>query len=125
VLEAVGEVIWLDDETKMDGVTAISGSGPAYVFYFIEALQEAALELGFDNETARRLSLGTFLGAARLAIQSEEDTAVLRARVTSKGGTTERAISTMEAAGIKASIKQAVLAAAERSRELGDQLGNK
>jgi pyrroline-5-carboxylate reductase len=125
VLEAVGEVIWLDDEAKMDGVTAISGSGPAYVFYFIEALQEVALELGFDDATARRLSLGTFLGATRLAIQSEEDTAVLRARVTSKGGTTERAIDAMEAAGIKASIKQAVLAAAERSRELGDQLGNK
>ena len=125
VLEAVGDIVWLDDETQMDAVTAVSGSGPAYVFYFIEALQEAALELGFDAETARRLGLGTFLGAAKLALQSEEDTAVLRARVTSKGGTTERAIGAMESAGIKASIKHAVLAAAERSRELGDELGRK
>ena len=112
ILEAVGEIVWLDDETQMDAVTALSGSGPAYVFYFIEAMQEAALELGLNAETARRLSLGTFLGASRLAIQSEEDTAVLRARVTSKGGTTERAIGVMESAGIKASIKQAVHAAA-------------
>lgn len=125
VLEAVGDIVWLDDETQMDAVTAVSGSGPAYVFYFIEALQEAALELGLDAETARRLGLGTFLGAAQLAVQSAEDTAVLRTRVTSKGGTTERAIGVMESAGIKASIKQAVLSAAERSRELGDELGKK
>jgi pyrroline-5-carboxylate reductase len=125
ILGAVGEVIWLEEEAQLDAVTAVSGSGPAYVFYFMEALQEAALELGFDAEDARRLSLATFLGASRLVTQTGEDTAVLRARVTSKGGTTERAINAMEAAGIKVSIKQAVHAAAERSRELGDLLGNK
>lgn len=125
ILEAVGETVWLDDEAKMDAITALSGSGPAYVFYFIEALQEAALELGFNMEDARRLSLGTFLGASQLAASSEEDSAVLRARVTSKGGTTERAIGMMESSGIKAAIKQAVHAAAQRSHELGDQLGSK
>jgi len=123
ILGAVGTTLWLEKEVQMDAVTAISGSGPAYVFLFIEALQEAAMELGFTPDDARTLSLETFLGAAKLASQSSEDAATLRARVTSKGGTTERAILAMEAAGIKQTIIQATQAACQRSRELGDELG--
>jgi len=123
ILGAVGTTLWLEREVQMDSITAISGSGPAYVFLFIEALQEAAAELGFTPEEARTLSLETFLGAAKLAIQSSEDAATLRARVTSKGGTTERALLVMEAAGIKQTIIQAAQAASLRSRELGDELG--
>lgn len=123
VLRAVGKSLWLTEETEMDAVTAVSGSGPAYVFYFMEAMQAAATEFGFTPEQARTLTLETFLGAARLAAQSDEDAATLRARVTSKGGTTERALANMEQAGVKAAIVQAIHAAAERSRELGDALG--
>ncbi|MDP1897138.1 MAG: pyrroline-5-carboxylate reductase [Sulfurimicrobium sp.] len=123
VLQAVGATLWLDDESRMDGVTAVSGSGPAYVFYFMEAMQAAATELGFSTQEARTLTLQTFLGAAKLASQSEEDAALLRARVTSKGGTTERALSFMEDEAVKTSIVQAIHAAAGRSRELGDALG--
>jgi pyrroline-5-carboxylate reductase len=107
----------------MDAITAISGSGPAYVFYFMEAMQAAATELGFSPQQARTLTLETFAGAARLAAHSPEEAATLRARVTSKGGTTERALGTLEEAGVKAAIVQAIRAAAERSRELGDALG--
>jgi pyrroline-5-carboxylate reductase len=123
ILGAVGTTLWLEREAQMDAVTAISGSGPAYVFLFIEALQEAAMELGFTPDQARALSLETFLGASKLASQSSEDAATLRARVTSKGGTTERAILSMEAAGIKQVIAQAAQAACLRSRELGVELG--
>ena len=123
ILGAVGTTLWLEKEEQMDAVTAISGSGPAYVFLFIEALQTAAVELGLSPDDARILSLETFLGAAKLASQSSEDAATLRARVTSKGGTTERAILAMEAAGIKQTIIQATQAACQRSRELGDELG--
>ena len=123
ILGAVGTTLWLEKEAQMDSITAISGSGPAYVFLFIEALQEAAMELGFTPDEARTLSLETFLGAAKLASQSTENAATLRARVTSKGGTTERAILAMEAAGIRRIITQATQAACLRSRELGDELG--
>ncbi|MCB5190318.1 pyrroline-5-carboxylate reductase [Methylobacillus arboreus] len=123
LLSAAGSTLWLDDESKIDAVTAISGSGPAYVFYFIEALEQAALELGFDPEQARSLSLQTFLGASKLASQSDSPAATLRSQVTSKGGTTERAIQSMEQANIKQAIIQAAHAAAERARELGEQLG--
>ena len=123
VLDAVGKVVWLDAETGMDAITAISGSGPAYAFYFMEALEAAAREFGFPAGQARALSVETFLGAAKLAATSDEDLATLRARVTSKGGTTERALLTMEEAGVKAAIVRAAQAAAERSRELGDELG--
>lgn len=123
VLQAVGETLWLAEETQMDAITAVSGSGPAYVFYFMEAMQAAAAELGFSPQQARTLTLQTFLGAARLASQSEEDAAILRARVTSKGGTTERALGAMEGAAVKSAIIHAIHAAAERSRELGDALG--
>ncbi len=123
ILGAVGTTIWLEREEQMDAVTAISGSGPAYVFLFIESLQDAARELGFTPDQARALSLETFLGAAKLASQSSEDAATLRARVTSKGGTTERAILALENSGVRQAIILAAQAACLRSRELGDELG--
>jgi pyrroline-5-carboxylate reductase len=123
ILQAVGATLWLDEEAQMDGLTAVSGSGPAYVFYFMEAMQTAAAELGFTPRQARTLTLQTFLGAARLASGSEEDAATLRARVTSRGGTTERALAAMEEAAVKTAIIQAIHAAAARSHELGDALG--
>jgi pyrroline-5-carboxylate reductase len=123
VLEAVGEVVWVDCEAEMDVITAVSGSGPAYIFYFMEGLEEAAIAQGLSADQARRLSLATFAGATKLAARSSDDVATLRARVTSKGGTTERAIHTMEAAQLKQIIVDAVRAAAQRSKELGDELG--
>ncbi len=124
ILAAVGNTLWLQDEAMMNAVTAVSGSGPGYVFYFIEALQQAARELGFDDEQARRLAIDTFLGAAKLADASSDDVSVLRARVTSKNGTTERALLSMEADEVKMNIVRAVHLAAVRSREMGDELGS-
>lgn len=124
ILSAVGNTYWLDDEVLLDGVTAISGSGPAYVFYFIEAMQQAAYELGLDEEQARQMVLDTFTGASKLAEGSQGvDVATLRARVTSKNGTTEKALLSMEASRVKQSIIAAVHAAAARSKEIGDELG--
>lgn len=123
ILAAVGETLWLQDEAMLDAVTAISGSGPAYVFYFIEALQQAARELGLDAAEARRLSLATFMGASKLAAASDEDVGVLRARVTSKNGTTERALLSMSANRVAEHIAQAAHAAADRAKEMGDELG--
>ena len=123
ILQAVGSTVWVADESQIDAVTAISGSGPAYVFLFIEALQQAAQELGFDAGQARQLSIETVLGAARLAAQSDETAAVLRERVTSKGGTTEAALSVMSDCRVKAGIVSGVLAANARGAELGDLLG--
>lgn len=122
VLKAMGKVIWIENEMLLDPVTAVSGSGPAYVFYFIEALRDAAAELGLSTDAANQLAIETFLGAAKLAGQSSEDVATLRARVTSKGGTTERAIGSLETDQVKQHIIKAVRAAAQRSRELGDEL---
>ena len=124
VLEAVGGTLWCEREDELDAVTAVSGSGPAYVFYFIEALESAARELGFEPLAARRLALATFSGAARLAEQSDSEPALLRAQVTSKGGTTERAISVLDEAAVMGAIIAAVKAAAERAHELGDRFGN-
>lgn len=123
ILSAVGSVIRLDREALIDGITAVSGSGPAYVFYFIEALMQAAGELGFDEGQARTLALETFTGAAKLAAGSAEPASVLRARVTSKNGTTERALQTLDAHSVKDRIVEAIHAAARRSAELGDELG--
>lgn len=123
VMSAVGTTLWLEGEEQMDAVTALSGSGPAYVFYFLEAMQQAGSNLGLAPGQARQLALQTFLGAAKLAAGSEHDFATLRTQVTSKGGTTERALNHMESAGVRAAIVEAVQAAAERSRELGDLLG--
>jgi pyrroline-5-carboxylate reductase len=124
ILSAVGKILWLEDEAMLDAVTAISGSGPAYVFYLIEALQAAAVELGFSIEDARLLSLETFIGASKLASTSHEDISVLRQRVTSKNGTTERALLSLDANHVARHIALAAQAAAARSRELGDELGN-
>ena len=123
ILDAVGAAVWVADEAQIDTVTAISGSGPAYVFYFIEALEQAGVDLGLPPETARLLTLQTFLGAAALAIKDQSPPAELRARVTSKGGTTERGILALEDGGVKYTIGLAARAAAERAREMGDQLG--
>jgi pyrroline-5-carboxylate reductase len=122
ILGVAGVTLWVDREEEMDAVTAVSGSGPAYVFYFIEALQEAAVELGLDKAVARSLALETFSGAVKLAAESSDSTETLRARVTSKGGTTERGIEELDRQRVKAAITRAVAAAAERSRELGDAL---
>lgn len=124
ILRAVGATVWLDDESQIDAVTAVSGSGPAYVFYFIEAMQQAAEELGLTAEQGRQLAMATFTGAAQLAAQSPDPVPVLRERVTSKGGTTYAALTSMEASGVKAAIVGAVKAAAARGKELGEQLGS-
>lgn len=123
ILAAVGSTLWVEDESQVDAVTAISGSGPAYVFYFIEALESAALELGFDLPSARKLALETTLGAARLAARSNDAPAILRERVTSKGGTTEAALRSLENDAVRAAVARAAQAAAARGRELGLQLG--
>jgi pyrroline-5-carboxylate reductase len=123
ILSAVGGTLWVEREELMDAVTAVSGSGPAYVFYFMEAVMRAGEELGLPPEQARRLTLETFFGAASLARQSSEAPGSLRARVTSAGGTTERAVNAMDAAAVKQHLIEAVKQAAERSRELGEQLG--
>lgn len=124
VLRAVGMTQWVEDEDLMDTVTALSGSGPAYFFYIMEVLEEAACELGLPASTAHNLTLQTALGAARMAMESSEGPAQLRARVTSPGGTTERALETLEKGGLKALFKQALNDARERSRELSRMLGD-
>lgn len=123
VMRSTGSFVWISSEIDMDAVTAVSGSGPAYFFYFIEALEQAGKELGLLEPTARKLALETAFGAARLARESSEDPATLRARVTSKNGTTERALLSMEANQVKQHIIEAAKAAATRSREMGDELG--
>ncbi|HTD05533.1 pyrroline-5-carboxylate reductase [Undibacterium sp.] len=123
IMRAVGATVWLDDEALIDSVTAVSGSGPAYVFYFIEAMQQAAAELGLTAEQGTQLAIATFTGAAELAAQSADPVSVLRERVTSKGGTTYAALSSLEASGVKAAIVQAIKAAAARGKELGDEFG--
>lgn len=123
ILGAVGATLWLEREEDLDAITAVSGSGPAYVFYFMEALERAARELGLPPDAARRLALGTFAGAVKLVTQAGEAPETLRSQVTSRGGTTERALASMEADRVKEAIVRAVRAAAERSRELGDELG--
>ncbi len=123
ILAAAGEIVWFDDEAQLDPVTAVSGSGPAYVFYFIEALQQAGCELGFTDAQARQLAISTFAGAAELATASDEAVATLRERVTSKGGTTAAALACMQADELKAKIVAAVRAADARARELGSELG--
>lgn len=123
ILQAVGQTVWLADEALIDPVTAVSGSGPAYVFYFIEAMAQAAVELGLTAAQGKQLALATFTGAAQLAAQSADEVAVLRDNVTSKGGTTYAALQSMEASGVKQAIIDAVKAAAARGRELGVELG--
>lgn len=123
VMRAVGGVVWVADEALLDAVTAVSGSGPAYVFYFIESLEAAAVAEGLPPAAARQLALQTFFGAAKLALESGEEPALLRERVTSRGGTTEQGIAALEAAAIKSDIACAVAAARQRCITLGDELG--
>lgn len=119
ILSAVGTVIWLEDEALLDAVTAISGSGPAYIFYFIEAMQAVAREMGFDEAQARAFTLHTFVGATQLAAQSPESASALREKVTSKGGTTAAALASFERDKVDEAIARAIRAAAARARELG------
>lgn len=123
ILRAVGLVIWVEDEAQMDAVTALSGSGPAYFFFFMEALQAAGEKLGLPAGTARLLALQTAFGAARMALESSDDAATLRHHVTSPGGTTERAIGILQDGGLAELISGAVKGAAERSRELAEEFG--
>lgn len=123
VIQTTGEYLWLNDEAQLDAVTALSGSGPAYVFYFLEAMIQAGLDMGLDSAQARQLAVGTFVGASALAHASDEPLEVLRARVTSKGGTTYAALTAMEQAGIKQQFMQAIEAARQRASELGDEFG--
>jgi pyrroline-5-carboxylate reductase len=124
IIASMGAFVWVRSEEEMDAVTAISGSGPAYFFYFIEALEQAGKDIGLPAETARMLALETALGAAKLAHDSPEDPATLRARVTSKNGTTERALLSMESNQVKQHIISAAKAAAARAKEMGDELGS-
>jgi pyrroline-5-carboxylate reductase len=124
LLDAVGTTVWVDDESAMDAVTAVSGSGPAYFFLLIELLEAAARAEGLSDEVARRLAIETAYGAARMARESTDDPATLRAQVTSKGGTTAAALAVMEAAGLRDIVRRAVGAASARSRELAAEFGN-
>jgi pyrroline-5-carboxylate reductase len=123
VLRAVGVTLWLEDENLMEVVTALSGSGPAYFFLVMEALENAATELGLEPSAARLLTLETAFGAAKMALESEEDSISLRQWVTSPGGTTERAIAALEKANIREIFANALRAARDRSHELAKELG--
>ena len=123
IMCAVGKVVWIKEETLMDTVTAVSGSGPAYFFYFMEALEQAAIEEGLDENTARLLTLETALGAARLAIETTKSPSELRNQVTSPGGTTEAAIQVLEQVGMSQILKTAVTAARKRSADLANSSG--
>jgi pyrroline-5-carboxylate reductase len=123
ILRSVGLAVWVNDEALLDAVTALSGSGPAYFFLMMEAMEEAAVALGLDRSTARLLSQQTALGAGRIAIESEEPPAELRRRVTSPGGTTERAIAAFENGNLRELVGEAMRAAALRAAELSQQLG--
>ena len=123
VLAATGALLWVAHEADLDAVTALSGSGPAYVFYFIEAMMQAGQEMGLSAAQGRQLALKTFAGSTALAQASDDPPALLRERVTSKGGTTFAALAAMEADGVKAAIVRAVKAAQVRARELGDEFG--
>ena len=123
VIGTTGQFLWVDKESQLDAVTALSGSGPAYVFYFLEAMTEAGTAMGLSAQQAYQLAVATFSGSASLAAASTESPEVLRQRVTSKGGTTYAAITAMEASGIKEAFIKAMHAAEVRARELGDEFG--
>lgn len=123
VISTTGEHLWVTQEQHLDAVTALSGSGPAYVFYFLEAMRQAGAEMGLPPEQALQLAIGTFAGASELARASDDPPEVLRERVTSKGGTTYAALTSLEQAQVKASFVKALHAAEQRARELGDEFG--
>ena len=125
VLSTVGPLVWLDDESLMDAVTAVSGSGPAYFFLLVEALEDAAVSLGLPRATARHLAVHTALGAGRMVVESPESPATLREQVTSKGGTTAAALDVLASADMRGIFAAAIAAAARRSAELADQFGGK
>ena len=124
VIAPTGEFLWLDAEEQLDAVTALSGSGPAYMFYFMEAMTTAGTEMGLSRDQAHQLAVATFIGAGELARSSSESPKVLRERVTSKGGTTYAAISSMEDDDIQAQFINAMYAARKRARELGQEYGD-
>ncbi|GAA4426308.1 pyrroline-5-carboxylate reductase [Acidovorax lacteus] len=123
ILAPTGDWLWVAQESQLDAVTALSGSGPAYVFYFLEAMERAGAAMGLSSEQAHRLAVGTFVGASELARRSEEPPAVLRERVTSKGGTTYAALQSMERDGVGAAFERALEAARHRAEELGNEFG--
>ncbi|MBA3592517.1 MAG: pyrroline-5-carboxylate reductase [Pseudomonadota bacterium] len=123
VIRTTGDFIWLDDEKHLDAVTALSGSGPAYVFYFIEAMVQAGVDMGLSHEQAHKLAVGTFVGASELARASDEPPELLRARVTSRGGTTYAALTSMEQDDVKKQFMRAIHVARQRAAELGDEFG--
>ena len=123
VLAPTGRTLWVAREDDLDAVTALSGSGPAYVFYFVEAMMQAATEMGLSAEQGKQLALATFAGATSLAQASAEAPEVLRERVTSKGGTTYAALTSLEASGVKAAFVKALKAAQTRAHELGEEFG--
>jgi pyrroline-5-carboxylate reductase len=123
ILRAVGLTIWVDNEKQLDAVTAVSGSGPAYFFMLMEAMQAAGEALGLKPEQARLLTIQTALGAAKMALESGEDCGVLRQKVTSPGGTTEAALKVFESSGCYDTVHQALEAAYNRANELAEQLG--
>ena len=125
ILAAVGKAVWVKDEALLDPVTAVSASGPAYVFWFIEQLAAAGVELGLPAQVSQRLALETVLGSARLAAQSKELPAVLRERVTSRGGTTAAALQVFADEGLAERFRRAVAAASRRGAEMGEELGDK
>ncbi|MDI3511449.1 MAG: pyrroline-5-carboxylate reductase [Pseudomonadota bacterium] len=123
VVRTTGELVWVNVEADLDAVTALSGSGPAYVFYFLEAMRDAGAAMGLSPEVAYQLAVGTFVGASTLAQRSDDPPQVLRERVTSKGGTTYAAITSMESSGMKDRFAQALKAAQARAAELGREFG--
>jgi pyrroline-5-carboxylate reductase len=123
LLRAVGVTVWVDNEDLLDTVTALSGSGPAYFFLLMEALEQAAMAAGLDAETARLLTLQTAFGAAKMALESVDSPATLRVRVTSPGGTTEQALAVLHEGALNTLIAKALEAARQRSRDLGELLG--
>jgi len=123
ICNAVGQAVWVSEEKLMDAVTAVSGSGPAYVFAFLEAMQSAGEKLGLDTDTARKLAYATLEGATQLAHNSDEHAGVLRERVTSKGGTTAAALDVMKQQGWHEILEKAIDAANQRGKAMGDELG--
>ena len=123
ILRAVGLTLWVDNESQIDAVTAVSGSGPAYFFYIMEAMEQAGVEMGLSAENARLLTIQTAFGAAKMALESKDDPGTLRQKVTSPGGTTERALSIMEDKQIMQTFSQALNGARDRSQELAKILG--
>jgi pyrroline-5-carboxylate reductase len=123
VVVTTGEFLWVTEEAHLDAVTALSGSGPAYVFFFLEAMTEAGVEMGLARTQAHQLAVATFVGASELARASDDPPEVLRQRVTSKGGTTHAAITSMQHDGVNALFIKALHAARQRARELGDEFG--